>query len=248
MMNRLKATFAGILMLNLLQLCSCQSPVVKTPPVLFTSSDSVKRSESLMIAEGYLNHRWHGEQLHIQHGPDAKGIQVDTPDENFKPPGKSPGWWKTKATNVSIPYCWGGFDTPDSFDAALRQGKWAGDICTEKKRAMLDNAVSLQTAGIDCSGFISRCWRLSKSYSTREMPQICDPLPNWDDLKPGDALNLVNKHVLLFAGFTNPEKSEILVYETGCPPTWKVMKHTTSVPWLKGLGYEPWRYRGIEEG
>lgn len=231
---------------NMLLLCSCQGLVA--PTSLCSPAKKVRRSETLLIAESYLHHRWQGEKRHIQHGPDAKGIRVDTPDESFRPAEISPGWWKIKSTNVGMPYCWGGFDTPDSFDAGLRDGKWAGDIYTEKKRAMLDDAVSQQTVGIDCSGLISRCWRLSRSYSTREIPLICDPLPGWNSLKPGDVVNVVNEHVLLFAGFTNKDKSEILAYETGCPPTWKVMKHTIPVLWLQSLGYQPWRYKGIVDG
>ncbi len=233
---------------NLLLLCSCQNSAKVAPSALFSPHQTVKRSETLRIAESYLHHRWKGEKRHIQHGPDAKGIQVDTPDEHFKPAGISPGWWKIKPINVGMPYCWGGFDTPTSFDAGLREGKWAGDIYTEKKRAMLDDAVSQQTVGIDCSGFTSRCWRLSRSYSTREIPLICVPLSSWEELKPGDVLNVINAHVLLFAGFTKKDKSEILVYETGCPPTWKVMKHSIPVSWLQSLGYEPWRYKGIVDG
>lgn len=247
-MNWDKQIFAGLTLVNLLVLCSCQSTTSDVSSLLFAPCNSVKRGESLLIAESYLHHRWHAEKRHVQHGLDAKGIQVDTPDENFKSAGISPGWWKLRATNEGMPYCWGGFDTPASFDAGLHEGKWAGDIYTEKKRAMLDDAVSQQTAGIDCSGFISRCWRLNKSYSTREIPLICEPLPGWDDLRPGDALNVINAHVLLFAGFTDKSKNEILVYETGCPPTWKVMKHSIPVPWLKSLGYKPWRYRGIVDG
>lgn len=247
-MNGGRQIAIGWVLANLLLLCSCQIGSNKVASGLFAPHKTVKRSETLVIAESYLHHRWQGEKRHIQHGSDAKGIQVDTPDEHFKPAGISPGWWKTQSTNVGMPYCWGGFDTPASFDAGLREGKWAGDIYTEKKRAMLDDAVSQQTVGIDCSGFISRCWRLSRSYSTREIPQICDPLSSWEELKPGDVLNMTNAHVLLFAGFTRKDKSEILVYETGCPPTWKVMKHTIQVLWLQSLGYQPWRYKGIVNG
>jgi len=226
----------------------CQTPPPAAPDALFQPAATVKRSDTLLIAETYLRHRWKAEPRHRQHGPDARGIQVDTPDIGFKPAGISPGWWRTGAMNVGVPYCWGGFDTPASFDAGLKAGKWAGDIYTSQKRALLDDAVSQQTAGIDCSGFISRCWRLDHSYSTREIPSICEPLAQWEDLQPGDALNVVNAHVLLFAGFQDRSKKEVLVYETGCPPIWKVMRHPISIAWLKSLGYTPWRYKGIVDG
>ena len=207
---------------------------------------SVTPAESLAMAERYVNHRWTATERQVMHGDDAAGIRVDTPDAAFNPVGRTAGWWKPGQVNVGIPYCWGGSDTPESFDEGLRQGKWAGDVYTAQKRKQLNDAVSRNTAGVDCSGFISRCWKLDWHCSTRSIPKICDKLPSYDDLKPGDVLNTFNGHVLLFAAFTKPDRSELLVYETGSPLGWLVTKHTTPVWFLKGQGYEPYRYRGMK--
>ncbi|RBP41176.1 hypothetical protein DES53_1075 [Roseimicrobium gellanilyticum] len=206
---------------------------------------SVTQAESLAIAERYLNHRWAATEKQAMHGVDPDGVRVDTPDATFRPAGRTPGWWKSGQVNVGIPYCWGADDTPESFDQGVRQGKWAGDIYTSAKRKGLASARSKHTVGADCSGFISRCWNLDWHCSTRTIPKICDKLATYDELQPGDALNTVNGHVLLFAAFSKPDKSELLVYETGSPLGWLVTKHTTPVGFLQGLGYEPYRYRGM---
>lgn len=206
---------------------------------------TVTRQECLALAEQYLNHTWHPTEKNRMHGIDADGQRVDTPDHLFAPAGKTPGYWNPGTVNYGVPYCWGGNDTPESFDRALKAGKYAGDVYTEAKRAGLENAVSRHTAGVDCSGFVSRCWGLSWACSTRTLPKICDELPSYDALQPGDALNVYNNHVVLFAGFTNAEKSEMLVYETGSPLGWRVTKHTVPVWFLKQQDFKPYRYRGI---
>ena len=40
-----------------------------------------------------------------------------------------------------------------------------------------DAAVSRFAAGVDCSGFVSRCWRLDRPFSTRELPALCKKKP-----------------------------------------------------------------------
>lgn len=61
----------------------------------------------------------------------------------------------------------------------------AGDMGTPEKQAAGDAAVSRFAAGVDCSGFVSRCWRLDRPFSTRELPALCTRLPSWEDLPDG---------------------------------------------------------------
>lgn len=209
---------------------------------------SVSRQETLAIAEHYRTHKWTATEKNILHGKDSDGIRVDTPDSTLtKDVAIRPGWWVPNKVNEGIPYQWGGFDTPSSFDRKLRKGYYAGDVYTELKRAQLENAVSRYACGIDCSGFISRCWRLDRAYSTRELPQLCTPLASYDELKPGDILNKHNSHALLFCRFINSDKSAFLAYETGSPPTWKVLLHPLDVGYVKSLGYEAYRYKKIKD-
>lgn len=207
----------------------------------------VKRGEAIRIAEEYRNLRWTASEENAFHGKDSDGIWVDTPDEGFSRPGTRPGWWRAGGENLGMPYKWGGFSSPKEFRAGLKKGLYAGDIYSAEKRRLGDAAVSRHTVGIDCSGLISRCWKLKRPYSTRELPALCAPLPSFADLKPGDIVNAPNNHVLLFKAFTDDTKRRILAYEAGSPPTWKVLLNSIPLSLLEKDGYQPLRYRKIRE-
>ena len=214
---------------------------------LWSPAKSVSRAESLRIASLYESHSWRPSAKNVYHGVDPEGIPVQTPDVGFVPPGGAKGWWKVNGWNSGMPYKWGGFDTPADFDRSLSEGRWAGDVFTLQKRALNDSAVSRHATGIDCSGFISRCWRLPKPVSTYQIPKHCSELPNFDALKPGDVVNKERYHVALFVEFNDPAHKNIVVYDVGCPPNWKVARHLISVAYLRKYGFKAWRYRGIRD-
>lgn len=226
------------------------SETVNNPePPNCTPAEQVSRDEVIAIAEAYRTWQWQPSKENAFHGNDSNGIRVDTPDHQFKPSGGiRPGWWQPEKINIGIPYQWGGFDTPQSFSESIAQGKYAGDVYTSAKRQQLNDAVSTQACGVDCSGFVSRCWRLKRAYSTRELPTICAQLASWDELKKGDIVNKHNDHVLIFEHWIDTDKkNKFMAYETGCPPTWKVLRHPIDVSYVKGLGYSPHRYRNIRD-
>jgi hypothetical protein len=214
---------------------------------LWTPTGTVTRAEAIEIADAYALHRWTPAAANAFHGNDASGIRVDTPDAGYKPGTDFPGWWRPGMVNTGLPYKWGGFDTPEQFDAALRAGRAAGDVCTDQKRTMDNAAISSRAAGIDCSGLISRCWRLQKPFSTYEIAKLCDPLPDFSALRPGDVLNKEHEHVMLFAGCQPGPDANMIVYDVGCPEIWRCAKHLTPVAWLRAHGYKAWRYRGIRD-
>jgi hypothetical protein len=207
----------------------------------------VSRSDAIATAERYLRFTWTPTAANILHGKDADGIHVNTPDAAYQPKGVRPGWWEIGKPNVGMPYKWGGFDTPETFQRGLRQGHAAGDIYTLEKRRQLEAAVSQRTIGIDCSGLISRCWGLPKAYSTRTLQALCDPVEPITELRPGDILNTPNAHVLLFAGWATKDRQRLQAYEAGSPPTWKVLLNEMGTKWLLQQGYRGWRYRGIRD-
>lgn len=217
------------------------------PFIDYSPSPTVTAQEALTIAESYRTHHWKPSESNIKHGLDKNGILVHTPDTTMDlKVAARPGWWKPNQINLGIPYMWGGFDTPAEFDQKITQGYYAGDVYTSAKRAKLKNGVSSETCGVDCSGFISRCWRLDQPYSTRELASLCSQLASFKELKAGDIVNKHNVHVLLFDHWIDQNKTTFMAYETGSAPTWKVLRHKIAVNYVKNLGYLPYRYKGIK--
>ena len=206
---------------------------------------TVQRMEAIRTAYTYSKLTWMPEERHIRHGQDAEGILVHTPDRGLKAHDFSNGWWQPGKQARGMAYQWGGFDTPRQFIASLEKGEAAGDISTAAKRRLGDEGTSKSACGIDCSGFVSRCWRLPRPYSTKEFPQICDKLASWDELKAGDIL-LNDRHVVLFNHW-GKSRETVLVYEAGPFPVWRVNAAEIPVKKLLKEGYVPWRYRGIRD-
>jgi hypothetical protein len=232
--SRLAAALAS------LALTACATSNLPPPP------SSVSRTHAVATAARCASHRWFPSSANVFHGADPDGIRVDTPDVSWHPDHSIAGWWHPNSWNTGLPYQWGGFSSPEQFDRDLANGLAAGDVYTPEKRRLLDAAVSRHATGIDCSGLISLCWNLPRSYSTRELPSLCSPLPSWDLLAPGDILNTHNSHVLLFTGWANHDHSRLHVCEAGLPPHWLVVQRTAIRSDLERLGFLPWRYRGIK--
>jgi hypothetical protein len=143
------------------------------------SNAKASRALALKIAETYIVHQYTCKIGNLAQNP------ITAPDGDVV---QTPGWL-ISGVNARIPYKWGGFNTVTGFDAGLSSGKYAGDINT--------NGVSSYAIGVDCSGYVSRCWQLSYHSSTSEMPGITTQYSSWDKLKPGDAIHRVG-HVRLF--------------------------------------------------
>lgn len=147
--------------------------------------------------------------------------------------------WKVGEVITGIPYNWGGFDSPQSFDLKLAKGMAAG--------AHSRNGVLSCAAGIDCSGFVSYCWGIPLSshlYGTANLRQIAaKPKYNWyTDMKPGDALNKPGSHVVLFTGY-NPDHTFNICEASGSAA--RVVCHKTT--WSRFKGYIPLQYKGLDE-
>ena len=140
---------------------------------------SVSRTKALRIADTYVLHQYNCSSSNLAPS------NVTAPDGDIV---RTPGWL-IEGVNARIPYKWGGFNTLAQFDAGLKNGKYAGDINTD--------GVSSYAVGVDCSGFVSRCWQMSYHASTRGMPSITTQYGSWEDLKPGDAVHRIG-HVRLF--------------------------------------------------
>lgn len=137
------------------------------------------RTLALRIGESYAMHQY------VCTPANLSSVNVTAPDGDIV---RTPSWL-FPGTNARIPYKWGGFSSLSQFDAGLQAGKFAGDINT--------SGVSSSAVGVDCSGFVSRCWQMTYHSSTSMMPSITTQYSSWDSLKPGDAIHKVG-HVRLF--------------------------------------------------
>lgn len=161
-----------------------KSPELSLPAVTatITSDDlpTLTRTESLALADQIIQHDWVATAENISDGTieDGDGNHVHTPA------------WVRVGANKKLPYKWGGFDTVDMFDAGLKQHKYAGDNDTDD--------VSNYAVGIDCSGFVSRSWKLPVHVATIEMDtwEKIKVYKEWKDLKAGDLIHKVG-HVRL---------------------------------------------------
>jgi hypothetical protein len=206
-------------------------------------AQSVTRAEALKIAESFIQHRWQSSAKNVRHGKDAKGIEVHTPDRDGGHGSPLSECWLPGAENIGVAYKWGGNDSPKSFSAGIRAGKAGGDVYTSEKRRLGDKAVSADAVGIDCSGFINHCWKLSVRHSTYSFASICQRLPSPAALEPADIMNTANGHVLLFVKWLDAEKRRAVFYEAA--PFSKTLASERDVNELAAAGYIPLRYRHI---
>lgn len=225
------------------------TPPKPEPPLLpgeASAPSQLTPAESMSIAQSLSSHVWRPFAHNILHGKDKAGVLVNTPDVGHDPQHDRRGWWIPGEANAGIPYKWGGFDGAESFDRAIADGLAGGDISSPEKRRADNAAVSAQAAGLDCSGFVSRCLKLPSVHDTTQLPGLCYKLPSPQDLRPGDVLNIPRRHVLLCAGWSNPEHTWLYYYETGGGPHyWKPGLKQAPLAALIALGYQPLRYRGM---
>lgn len=211
--------------------------------VLPAKAQTVSRSEALQIAETYIGHHWSSSEKNLFHGRDPSGIEVHTPDAGGGRGAPPEDCWRVNAENIGLAYKWGGNDTPATFDAGIKAGKAAGDVFTPQKRRLDDAAVSSAAVGIDCSGFICRCWKTKKRYSTSSLGEVCRKLSSVSELQPADIMNQPHGHVLLFVKWLDQDKREAIFYESA--PYSKTRAIRRNVGQLAAAGFIPMRYRHI---
>ncbi len=116
-------------------------------------------------------------------------------------------YWITKAKvgkeMARVPYKWGGFDSPAGYAKRMARGDLAGDVCTCRSSSH-NYCVVGYTAGVDCSGFVSRAWGLPAKKGTSTLGEVANMISGWRDdaslVKRGDALNRSGNHVRLILG------------------------------------------------
>lgn len=199
------------------------------------------RAAAVETAAAFATHRWQPSDKNVRHGADSAGIVVHTPDRSTG----NPDLWQVGEPSVGVPYKWGGFDTLESFERGVRAGKAAGDLYNAEKRRKGGAAVSASAVGLDCSGFISRCWGLDEKQSTSSLAALCVKLQSPAELRPADVLNQPGGHVVLFVRWLDATQTRFLCYEA--EPYSRVRANERNAPEMLAIGYEPLRYRKIRE-
>jgi hypothetical protein len=189
----------------------------------------VTRSEASSIGDTYVDHVWTCSAQNISNGVvlTADGDSVLTPD------------WIQIGSNQQVPYKWGGTDILAVFDAGIAAGQYAGDIHTDGS--------SSYARGVDCSGFVCRCWKTTIDYSTYMMDDpaygpITLPYTSWEDLQVGDAVHR-HGHVRMALG-TLPGGEVLVVESAGSSTGWRVGYQTYSYSEL--TDYSPRYYIHME--
>ena len=192
-------------------------------------ADTVTRAEALAKADTYVQHIWTATPANISNGvvytPDADSVR--TPD------------WIVIGQNQHVPYKFGGTDKLADFDVKLAGGRYAGDIHTDGS--------SIYATGVDCSGFVCRCWNTDEDYSTYRMvdPAYGPPtLPyvSWNQIQPGDAVHRLG-HVRM-AVSTLQDGTLLTVESAGSSTGWKVDYSSYTLSEL--VGYSPRYYVHME--
>jgi len=182
----------------------------------------ITRDRIMEIADGFLTHEWYPTEENIFHDTFMRK-EVDTPDRDTYTDWPNDHGWKSNQTANGLPYQWGGFSSisgynlsnPQDFDEQYTgtgsyEGRihFAGDINT--------NDYCERTCGLDCSGFVSRCWNLPMKHATYTFLDIVSPV-RLEELQYGDILNIPRYHVILFKEFVDEEKTLIRTIECGGP-------------------------------
>lgn len=196
-------------------------------PKAAAARETITRAEVIETAEAYANARWRCSEKNV--------------DRRYNK--MQPGM-----TYRGVAYNWGGWDTIAAYQQKIRNGAVAGTTREEVHPAF---------AGVDCSGFVSRCWGLTRRrYSTHTMDKISKQIA-WDELKPGDIMNRAGHHVRLFEKYDPTDPDLVWVYEaTGDragkygvkvdPP--RVIHRCVRKSVMMKEGYLPRRYLHIADG
>lgn len=209
-------------------------PAVGMPAQRADDGEADLRGAILAIAESYAQHEWSASESNRLHGPDDDGIHVDTPDDSHR----DDGWHADGQLNVGVPYKWGGFSTLAQFDRAVAAGSPAGQLTDGVN---LD--ASALAVGVDCSGFVARCWQLPVKQSTRSLARLCYELPGYASLLAGDLINKFDAHAMVFKEFADHGHTKVRVIEAAFP---KVKETVYTVSQLEGAGFLTYRYKPLD--
>jgi hypothetical protein len=198
--------------------------------------EGVSRATMMEVAEQYAAVEWTATPANITDGG-SEPIYCPHGDHLIRTPQ-----WVTPGPKVSMPYKWGGFTDVETFVAGVPAGKYCGDNLCSRSAPYHVCYGDTYTLGVDCSGFVSRCWGTHDKYSTSTLVTISGPLGSVHELLRGDCLNLAGSHVRLVAE-NNPSGPVLVVEASGAD--WRVSYRSYTLTSLSG--YVPRRFHWVVE-
>lgn len=135
-----------------------------------------------------------------------------------------------------VPYCWGGFSSLSQFSSQLTNNYAAGNIsCSGSYKA--------NTTGVDCSGYVSRCWGLTSKQSTYGlMSTSISTSINFSSLLQGDIL-CNGSHVMLFD--SRNANGDYVLYESTTLNSYDRVSHTVRTSSYIQSNYGAYRYNNV---
>jgi hypothetical protein len=128
--------------------------------------------------------------------------------------------FNTKGTYNIEAYVYGGDDSESGFLGRINRGTCPGgrNMSNPERSTtwLYKNGYwpSASLAGIDCSAFVSECWKVSRT-NTEGLANLSLVLSSKDDLKPGDILDIPREHVILV--LTQAQNSKVSTMESKSP-------------------------------
>jgi hypothetical protein len=174
---------------------------------LYTSPPSITREEIIENGWEYVQVDWQCPSQNAS-APDSDYCVLPNNDSLWRSDFLVGFWYTGEA------YEWGGWDRVDAYLDQMTQGQRAG-VHEDNDWLPAYWYNPCWSTGIDCSGFVSRCWELGYKRSTRTLYEVAHEI-SYDSLKTGDALNDTTaargRHVRLF--LTRPASGRIRVMES----------------------------------
>lgn len=177
------------------------------------SADPISRSEVMDRAQAYTYYLW-------RCGAENLTASCASDYESAYTPGDYMG----------VAYDWGGFDSLFEYDQSIADGDAAGSPAFGE--------VYSCTAGVDCSGFVSRAWGTRSKYGTSTLGSISSAI-SLGTILPGDAINKSGYHVVLYSD----------TLSSGMPVFYEAVGYNVHINVTGGYSYvddfEPRRYEDI---
>jgi hypothetical protein len=205
---------------------------LELPSIRLTSSvhaacgDPISRATVMSKALEYINDTWYC-NYNNYYGPDCPGRERPSYIQVYNQ-------WVQR-----VPYKWGGFDSVSEFKSKMSDNYAAGDVACDIVRSC--------AAGVDCSGYVSRCWELCTKHSTCELDNasVSSRREKTTELIEGDIINRCGTHVVLFRYYTSEGGiTGVRAFEATIDYGGKTLGIFR--PWSFFNGYSGYKYNNID--